>query len=259
MKKDYKRQAWPLDIQACIADAYGHEPDQKQKTDPHMEIHHHAHSPRTKFFHYVYEFFMFFLAVTASFCVENVREHYVEQQRAKQFASLLVADLKKDVLFYERSTKMLSRMQSNYDSLETAFLKLLPLSEEGNVSRLVHLSYLYDLRVNTATYAQMKSSGSLRYFEDPRLLSKLQEYYEIEVPRAAKWSEKSAGFFNEYLNSSFVGHTSEVPGKTIDQHQVNIIDNYQTFLGVVAQKLYTPAHNEARELIRLIENEYDTD
>lgn len=109
-----------------------------------MEVHHHAHTPREKFSHYLYEFFMFFLAVTASFCVENLREHYIEQQRAKQFASLLVIDLEKDTAFYQTTNQILSGLQNDYDSLTTALLKLLPQSEEGNVSKLLHLSYLYD-------------------------------------------------------------------------------------------------------------------
>src|SRR4051812_38441206 len=75
-----------------------HSPSRKKTKK--MEVHHHAHTRREKFCHYLYEFFMFFLAVTASFCVENLRERYVEQQRAKQFAALLINDLKKDAAFY---------------------------------------------------------------------------------------------------------------------------------------------------------------
>jgi hypothetical protein len=64
-----------------------------------MEIHHHPHSPR-KSSHTIYmNSLCFFLAVTASFCVENLREYYVEQQRARQFAGLLVADLRKTLSF----------------------------------------------------------------------------------------------------------------------------------------------------------------
>ena len=222
-----------------------------------MDIHHHAHTPRENFSHYLYEFFMLFLAVTASFCVENLREHYIEQQRARQFAGLLITDLKKDTVFYQSTNQRLAGLQNEYDSLTTALLKLLPQSEEKNVSRLLRLSYLYDIRVNTATYNQMKSSGSLRYFDNPEVLSRLQEYYEIQIPRAIKWSERSSGFFNEYMQSAFVANITPEPGSSfINQRLVNIMDNYHTYLLVLANELYQPANKQAEGLIGLIQKEY---
>src|SRR5687767_10815291 len=61
-----------------------------------MEVHHHAHTARKKWTHYFWEFLMLFLAVTLGFFVENQREHYIENQRAKQYASFLHNDLAKD-------------------------------------------------------------------------------------------------------------------------------------------------------------------
>ena len=62
-----------------------------------MEVHQHTHTPRKKWTHYFWEFFMLFLAVTLGFLVENQREHYVEHQREKQFMGTLVKDLELDV------------------------------------------------------------------------------------------------------------------------------------------------------------------
>ena len=217
-----------------------------------MEIHHHPHSPRQKFSHYLYEFFMFFLAVTASFCVENWREHYIEQERAKQFAQLLIDDLSKDIDFYKETNYLVSTLQRESDSLSTALLSMLPQSGEGSLSKLLHLSDLYDIQVNTATYSEMKSSGSLRYFKDPQLLSRLQEYYEIQVPKAVKWSEGSNTFFTEYMHTSFSNDG------LIDQRQVNIMQNYHTYLSVLAQQLYRPSKNQAEHLVHLLETEYTT-
>src|SRR6186713_1700218 len=61
-----------------------------------MEVHHHAHTDRKKWTHYFWEFLMLFLAVTLGFFVENQREHYIENQRAKQYATFLHSDLVKD-------------------------------------------------------------------------------------------------------------------------------------------------------------------
>ena len=97
-----------------------------------------------------------------------------------------------------------------------------------DLSKLLHLSDLYDIQVNTATYNKMKSSGSLRYFKNPQLISRLQEYYEIQVPKAIKWSEGSNSFFTEYMHTSFSNKG------VIDQWQVDIMQHYHTYLSVLA-------------------------
>jgi hypothetical protein len=63
-----------------------------------MEVHQHSHTVpiaigRKKWTHYFWEFLMLFLAVTLGFFVENQREHYIEDQRAKQYASFFIATL----------------------------------------------------------------------------------------------------------------------------------------------------------------------
>jgi hypothetical protein len=64
-----------------------------------MEVHH-AHSPDShrgkKWTHYLFEFLMLFLAISAGFLVENMREHYVEHKREKVFIKSFIEDLKED-------------------------------------------------------------------------------------------------------------------------------------------------------------------
>jgi len=61
-----------------------------------MEVHAHSHSQGKKWTHYFWEFFMMFLAVFCGFLAENQREHIVEGSRAKEYAALLLEDLKND-------------------------------------------------------------------------------------------------------------------------------------------------------------------
>ena len=63
-----------------------------------MEVHAHTHTERKKWYHYFWEFFMLFLAVTLGFFVENQREHLVERRREKQYISSFIADLRKDII-----------------------------------------------------------------------------------------------------------------------------------------------------------------
>ena len=68
-----------------------------------MEVHHHSspaqggtHTPGKKWTHYFWEFIMLFLAVTLGFFVENQRDHFIENQRAKELARALYSELLDD-------------------------------------------------------------------------------------------------------------------------------------------------------------------
>src|SRR5215831_6877345 len=61
-----------------------------------MEVHHHPHVEKKKFKEYFLEFIMMFLAVTLGFFAENIREHYSENQKEKEFIRSLIGDLKTD-------------------------------------------------------------------------------------------------------------------------------------------------------------------
>ena len=60
-----------------------------------MEVHHKHHKPRS-IKEYITEFLMLFTAVTLGFFVENMREHYIEDQRGIAYAERLMDDLKED-------------------------------------------------------------------------------------------------------------------------------------------------------------------
>jgi hypothetical protein len=84
-----------------------------------METHaHELHkSPGNGWKHYLFEFFMLFLAVFCGFLAENVREHLVEQSRANEYAKNLYNELKKDtatlnqvIVFTEKITKKLDTL-----------------------------------------------------------------------------------------------------------------------------------------------------
>ena len=82
-----------------------------------MEVHAHSHTPGKKWTHYFWEFFMLFLAVTASFLVENQREHYVEHQREKQFIHSLIIDVELDTANLNRIISGRAERSHMLDSL----------------------------------------------------------------------------------------------------------------------------------------------
>ena len=142
-----------------------------------MEVHTHSHTPRRKWSHYFWEFFMMFLAVFCGFLAENQREHYVERLRAKEYASLLLEDLKNDSAYINSVLNNQSMMLRRADTL----LGILSSDQfANNNSRIVGLInqvvILVDFKPAFAVnFEQVKNSGSLRYFKKKKLVSYLSE------------------------------------------------------------------------------------
>ena len=127
--------------------------------------------------HYLFEFLMLFLAVTLGSFVENQREHYVEQERANEFANSLVQDLQNDTTAINVHKKAAGIFVSIADSL----LRLSKSRLEGrNAAEFsFYTRFMYwtvPIIWNRATFEQIKNSGSLRYFKNYKLLEKLMKY-----------------------------------------------------------------------------------
>jgi hypothetical protein len=132
-----------------------------------MEVHAHTHTARKKWTHYFWEFLMLFLAVTLGFFVENQREHYIEKQRAKEFARTLAFDIASDTANMTYIINRINTQIKNTDSL-AAYLKSRKQTEIRNIDlfALTVLDRYPAYRWSRSTLEQIKNSGSLRYFGD---------------------------------------------------------------------------------------------
>jgi hypothetical protein len=145
-----------------------------------MEVHQHTHTARKKWYHYFWEFFMLFLAVTLGFIVENWREHTVEHRREKQFVRSMIEDLKFDTASLNGYMTDQKRALEAYDSV--IFL----LNQKSRTAAEQKRLY-YQLRIamrlggypetNESTYEQMKSSGNLRLFSEQYIADSISRYY----------------------------------------------------------------------------------
>jgi len=142
-----------------------------------MEVHHHSHSSRKKWTHYLWEFLMLFLAVSAGFLVENQREHYVEHQRAKIYAANLYEEIKKDTI---RLNSVIDRNKEIAGQLDT----LCTLVKNELLQKVTNgMLYFYGHSVtnveffspNNTTVEQLKGSGNLRIMGN-ELAYKISEY-----------------------------------------------------------------------------------
>ncbi|HJS55058.1 MAG TPA: hypothetical protein VJ765_10950 [Chitinophagaceae bacterium] len=146
-----------------------------------MEVHTHTHSARKKWTHYFWEFLMLFLAVTLGFFVENQREHYIEHKRAKVYAVTMKANLQTDTAELKQIVYRGNFATSYLDT----FLLLLSAYDITSIpsGKLYWYGlfggYLRGFQSNDATFQQMKSSGSLRYFSNPALEQQISNYDQL--------------------------------------------------------------------------------
>lgn len=144
-----------------------------------METHaHHLHkAPSHGWKHYFFEFLMLFLAVSLGFFVENQREHYVEHQRANEFAKSLVQDLQNDttsINIQKKSSEIFVAITDSLLSLSERNLEGRNAAEFSFYTRFMY--WTAPIIWSRATFEQIKNSGSLRYFKNYQLLEKLMKY-----------------------------------------------------------------------------------
>lgn len=134
-----------------------------------MEVHHHPdlHHEKKKWKEYFLEFIIIFLAVTLGFIAESLRESISEHERAKVFAASMLKDLGEDTTQLKPYRAYFDYAASNVDTL----IQMLGSTELNDIP--TGKLYWYGLWggahrffiPNDATFQQMKSSGSLRYFD----------------------------------------------------------------------------------------------
>jgi len=238
-----------------------------------MEVHAHTHTPRKKWTHYIWEFIMLFLAVFCGFLAENQREHNVEKQREKKFARRLLSDIREDSMFIQVRLHKLEERQK----VHAQFMKIMTGTVKPTDSALMSNFFLllksFNPEFTTATYSQMKASGSLRYIQNDDLTIALQKYYEIILPRANYDVEGEDKIFTEYIVPYMIKHfrfqdlntiddsafnkdyviLNRTPGS--DQELINIMGIYDAACNAMLDK-QKPAMKKAFELIDLIKKEY---
>lgn len=148
-----------------------------------MEIHHKHHVPKN-IKEYLTEFLMLFAAVTLGFFVENLREHYVEQERGFVYAQRLLEDLKEDSI-------RLDNVYNSADEKVKLITSVMPFAEdEKKIMQLVDSFYYFGFW-NYNKYGYLASlprfyrveetinelkSGNLRLIKSDSIVSNLSAY-----------------------------------------------------------------------------------
>jgi hypothetical protein len=149
-----------------------------------MEVHHHPdlHHKEKHFKEYFLEGLMIFLAVTLGFFAENIRENISENSRAKVLAQSLFEDMKKDTAALNFSIQFTNRKLKAIDTLR--YMLSLPKKKWNDTALYRNFGFIVRLipfERTSGTYDEIKSSGSLRYFDQP--LVNLMNAYDVVAKR----------------------------------------------------------------------------
>ena len=202
-----------------------------------MEVHHHSHHPK-KFKEYITEFLMLFLAVTLGFLAENIREVYVEKERAHELIVQLQSDIKNNIKLIDSVVQRDKKMLMEFD---TAVVYLVSRKQ-------ITLDSLYDnlppnifrFLSKNDTYDQMKSSGSLRYIKDPVLLELILQYAsDCEAAEARSSSMETDYVLGEYTKEIY----KWMPQSVALERIINDRSGYNTVVNTenTSQLLIDPA------------------
>ena len=144
-----------------------------------MEVHHHSHSQRKKWTHYIWEFLMLFLAVFCGFLAEYQLEHTIEHQREKQYIRSLQGDLVLDINSLQHIYELRTSREHILDSL-TMLLNSPEKDDHLNqiyffarhIQRLFPMNFTY----NNGTIQQLKNAGTLRLIRNRKAADAIIEY-----------------------------------------------------------------------------------
>jgi hypothetical protein len=127
-----------------------------------MEVHHHPHVEKKGFKEYFLEFLMIFLAVTLGFFAENLREHFSDKSKEKEF----IVSLKEDLVSDTAQLHWLPFSDTIYEKQDSLYF-LLRAAAEGkpyDIHRLYYLNFTYAFGLvmfvpNNRTISQIKNTG----------------------------------------------------------------------------------------------------
>ena len=174
-----------------------------------MEVHAHTHTPRKKWTHYFWEFFMLFLAVTLGFFVENQREHMVEHKREKQYMQSMVEDLHADTVKLAEIIKGHNRVEKGLDFVIDHFEDFISgqLSPAYFKDEMIQsLNGYADFQYTDRTIDQLKNSGGMRLIRKQAASDSIIYYndivrdYLLEEQILGKVYEKTVTAFYQLYN-----------------------------------------------------------
>lgn len=147
-----------------------------------MEVHaHELHkAPGHGWKHYVFEFFMLFLAVFCGFLAENQREKMANHEREKHYIKSLEEDLETDIRQSRDNEIELNEFIGRLDSIDDNLSQSYNSSPSINCFRQMSLGFGFsDFIYNDHTMQQLKNAGGMNLIRNLPVVDSIVTYDAI--------------------------------------------------------------------------------
>lgn len=172
-----------------------------------MEIHQHAHTPRKKWAHYLWEFLMLFLAVFCGFLAELQLEHTIEHQREKQLVTTLIHDLENDMVNFSRSIMVFAENASKFDSAKKIIRDPVTQNDVLEFYKAATVTQNFSsFNYSDRTVEQLRDGGNFRLIRNAKVSDSLIEY------------------------DRYIRHTYLAIEKILEQHSLRLQDMINEFV-----------------------------
>ncbi len=143
-----------------------------------MEVHHHPNVEKKGFKEYFLEFLMIFLAVTMGFFPENIREHFAENARGKEYINSFIEDLSADTAQYNKLIIELSDQDLVLENMNNCFDSLnKQMKYSDSLKNIVKNSFGFtDFIYTDRTIQQIKNAGGLDLIQNKEIENHILQY-----------------------------------------------------------------------------------
>jgi hypothetical protein len=169
-----------------------------------MEVHHHPdlhHKPK-KWKEYFLEFLMIFLAVTLGFIAENIREHFTDRAKERQYISGFISNQKDDTANLRQVIEFDRHLIKGIDSMLMLSHVNMAIDSNRKSFYYIALHYFYGtvtFKSNDATLQQLKSTGDYRLIEKDHVADSLTKY-DASIHSIYSQGAYYDTYFNEILS-----------------------------------------------------------
>lgn len=231
-----------------------------------MELHHpHASHHERKIKDYFFEFFMLFLAVTAGFFMENVRENYIENHKEHQYISSLIRDLAEDTASI---SEIIQTNEQQIEGIDSMLVLLESPASKLDINRLYYLSKYVTISnsfsAREVTIVQLRSSGGLRLIDNSTVSDSIVYYYETYESRLEQ----------QHFDYKLVQEIVDMQMKYFDLSAYRVEDRPMTFDTSRTKEFYNRIillesmltievewlkgfHHQSKSLLKLLKKEYE--
>lgn len=207
-----------------------------------MEVHHPHHIHKKKITEYFLEFLMLFFAVSLGFFAENIRDGYIEKERAHELALALYADIKNDEekmhVFVDSRTKILNDIKEIILNVDANGI----IANDPRQYRLFARSAFYwsYFEPKTANLDQIINSGSLRYFKKKGLVETISKY-KSSIISLLNRQEREKVFFYTNLQPFII---NEIDLKPMDTTNITGEVTIRTYFDKIDSGLIKLPHSK---------------